>query len=121
RVEEVAASMHTEWGTISMAPGDIYTIAGTGSAGFSGDSGLASSAKLNSPLGLALDGSFNLYVADSLNNRIREISASTGDISEFAGNGLALPVTGNGGPAAGAGLNGPYGMASDAQGDVFIA
>ncbi len=120
RIEELARSLHTEWG-ISMAPNAIYTIAGTGSQGFSGDGGLSTSAKLNSPLGLALDGSFNLFVADSGNNRIREVSASTSDISEYAGNGKSLTTVGNGAPATTAGLNQPRGSAADAQGDIFIA
>ncbi len=120
RIEEVAKTLHTEW-TISMSPGDIYTIAGTGSAGLSGDGGAAVSAKLSSPEAAVLDASLNLFVADSGNNRVREVSASTADISEYAGDGQSLAIEGDGGPATAAGLNGPFGVAADASGDLFVA
>jgi len=120
RVEEVARSAHAEWG-ISMTVNAIYTIAGTGNGFFYGDGGLATSAALHAPMTVALDGSFNLYIADGSNLRVREISAATGDISTFAGDGYTLYNNGNGGPAVTAGLHTPSGVASDAMGDVFIA
>ncbi len=55
----------------------MTTIAGTGTAGYSGDGGTASSASLNNPLGIALDSSGNMYIADSNNNIIRKISVSS--------------------------------------------
>ncbi len=65
----------------------ISTYAGTGSAGYSGDGGAAAAAQLNLPLGIAFDSSGNLYIADSVNYRIRKISGGT--ISTVAGNGTA--------------------------------
>ncbi len=122
RIEEVAKTGHTEWGIV-MTQNDIYTIAGsaTGSDGFSGDGGSAISAKLTDPLAVAMDGSFNMYVADSSNNRIREVAASNGNIATYAGTGAEIPQEGDGGPAATAALNSPQGEAFDADGDVFIA
>jgi YD repeat-containing protein len=122
RIEEVAKTGHTEWGIV-MTQNAIYTIAGsaTGSGGFTGDGGSAISATLGGPLAVAMDGSFNLYIADSRNNRIREVSASSGNISTYAGTGTEIPQEGNLGPAATAALNTPQGEAFDADGDVFIA
>jgi RHS repeat-associated protein len=120
RVQEVARATHTEWG-IAMTANDIYTIAGNGSRNFSGDGGPALSATFNNPVGLELDSSFDLYVLDAGNNRIREVNASTTTVSEFAGDGGAIANDGNRGPAITAGLSQPYGAAADAQGDIFIA
>lgn len=75
---------------------NIYTIAGTGTSGFSGDGGFAVSAKLYYPAEIALDASGNVYVNDYTNRRIRKINISTGYISTVAGNGLA-GYTGDGG------------------------
>jgi trimeric autotransporter adhesin len=96
----------------------ITTIAGTGVAGFSGDGSGADKAQLNSPTGVAVDGSGNVYIADSLNLRIRKIAAST--ISTVAGNGV-LSFSGDNGQATAAQLNGPQGVAVDAGGTVYIA
>ncbi len=122
RIEEVAKTGHTEWGIV-MTQNDIYTIAGsaTGGSGFSGDGGSAISAKLTDPLAVAMDGSFNMYVADFSNNRIREVTASNGNIATYAGTGAEIPQEGDQGPAATAALNSPQGEAFDADGDVFIA
>jgi trimeric autotransporter adhesin len=122
RIQEVAATSHTEFGQ-SMSQGDVYTIAGssTGTAGFSGDGGTATSALLDEPVGVALDSSGNLYIADSANERIREVSASTADISTIAGSGLTLATNGNGGPATLAALNSPMQEAFDSRGDTYIA
>ena len=65
----------------------ITTVAGNGTAGFSGDGGTATSAQLNGPIFVALDASQNLYISDTLNNRIRKVSG--GKISTFAGKGGA--------------------------------
>ena len=66
RIQEVAYSNHTEFG-ISMTAGDIYTIAGssTGSGGYSGNGGAATSALLDYPEQITLDNSFDLYIADT--------------------------------------------------------
>jgi hypothetical protein len=122
RVQEAAGTTHTEWGT-AMTAGDIYTIAGSaaGTAGFSGNGGAAASALLTGPAQAALDGSGNLYITDAGNNRVREVAVSAGTITGFAGNGGTLAQDGNGGPATGAGLSFPAGLASDAAGNVYIA
>ena len=96
----------------------ITTIAGTGVAGFTGDGGPATSAELNSPYGVAVDGSSNVYVADGYNNRIRKINPS-GIITTFAGNG-AYRFSGDGGPATGAELDVPACVAMDGSGNILI-
>ena len=70
---------------LDASTGVLTLIAGTGTAGFSGDGGPASSAQLNSPGGVAVDGSGNVYIADSGNSRIRKVSS--GVITTVAGNG----------------------------------
>ncbi len=99
--------------------GAVGIVAGIGSAGYSGDGGLAISAALNFPAGLSVDASGNIYAADILNNCIRKIAAATGIITTIAGNGTA-GFTGDGGPAAGALLNGPSTAFVDAAGNIFI-
>lgn len=94
-------------------------IAGVGSAGFSGDGGAATSAKLNTPMGVAVDSIGNVYVADTSNNRIRKIDTS-GVISTFAGTG-ANNFSGDNGAATAATFRAPYGVAVDSAGNVFIA
>ena len=98
----------------------INTIAGNGTAGFGGDGGLASSAELNGPSGVAVDSGDNLYIADPGNNRIRKVAAGSGVITTIAGNGSA-GYSGDNGPAAGAELNLPGGVAIDSAGSVYIA
>ncbi len=100
--------------------GIITTVAGNGSAGFSGDSGPATSAKLYEPNGVAVDAAGDIYIADSLNQRIRLVTAATGIITTLAGNGTE-GHSGDGGPATSAALNGPVGVASDTAGTVYIA
>ena len=100
--------------------GDIYTVAGTGAAGYSGDGGLATNAKINYPGGVAVDGSGNIYVADYSNNRIRKVTASTGIITTVAGNGTA-GYNGDAQLATSAELNQPWGVAVDGSGNIYIA
>jgi hypothetical protein len=71
-----------------MTAGDIYTVAGSsiGTSGDSGDGGAATSALLDYPYAVAVDSSGDLYIADTDNNQVREVSASTGDIATVAGN-----------------------------------
>ncbi len=76
RVRVVASSDGSYYGQ-PMTSGDIYTIAGTGAQGFSGDGGQATSATLHYPQGVTVDGSGNVLVTDSGNNRVRMISGST--------------------------------------------
>ncbi|HEY2384676.1 MAG TPA: hypothetical protein VGK48_26165, partial [Terriglobia bacterium] len=99
--------------------GIISTVAGTGTAGYSGDGGAAVAAQLSSPVNIALDGSGNLYIADTTNARIRMVNGS-GVITTIAGNGIA-GNTGDGGPAASAELNQPEGIVADSSGNLFIA
>ena len=101
------------------ASGIITTVAGTGVRGSTGDGGPATRAQLNVPLGIALDGAGNIYVAECLNPRIRRISAA-GVITTVAGNG-ASGYGGDGGPAVNAQLACPHGIAVDASGTLYIA
>ncbi len=122
RIQEVASTRHTERG-VSMTQYDIYTIAGSssGTAGFSGDGGVATSALLDNPGQVAFDGSINMYIPDTGNNREREVSESSGDISEFAGDGQTLASMGDNGPAVDGELFSPAAQAEDALGDIYIA
>jgi trimeric autotransporter adhesin len=97
----------------------ITTISGNGTAGFSGDNGVATDAAMNWPIGGSIDSHGNIYIADLHNNRIRKISAS-GIITTIAGNG-APGYSGDGGPATAAELNDPYGAAVDGGGNIYIA
>jgi trimeric autotransporter adhesin len=105
--------------------GDISTIAGTGTLGYSGDSGAATSAEIADPYGVAIDSSGNVYIADYLNARIRKVTASTGDISTIAGGGTvcggAADAAGDGCAATNATLNSPLGVAVDSAGNIYIA
>ena len=98
----------------------ITTVAGNGTVGFSGDGGLATSAEFYYPTGVAVDSSGNLFIADINNNRVREVTASTKDISTYAGNGNQ-GYSGDGGAATGAALYWPSDVAVDANDDVYIA
>ncbi len=100
------------------AAGIISTVAGTGTAGSSGDGGAATSAQLNSPAGVAIDSAGNLLIADTGNNLVRRVAQ--GVITTIAGNRKA-GYAGDGGPAKSAMLSAPYGLAVDAQNNVFIA
>jgi len=99
--------------------GTISTFAGTGGIGNTGDEGEAAKAVLDHPIGLALDSSGQLYIADTGNNRVRVVGAD-GKINAFAGTGTA-GSTGDGGPAKEALLNRPQGIFVDAGGVVYIA
>jgi len=98
--------------------GIITTVAGTNGSGFSGDGDMAIIARLNSPSGVAVDASGNLFIADSYNNRIRKVDTS-GIITTVAGtNGAGY--SGDGGAATNASLNDPSGVAVDASGNLFV-
>jgi trimeric autotransporter adhesin len=99
--------------------GNLTRVAGNSRAGFSGDGGLATQAQLNTPAGLALDSSGDIFVADSGNNRVREITAN-GMITTIAGNG-SPGFLGDGFAAVGAELLSPSGVAVDGSGNVYIA
>ena len=108
--------------------GTISTIAGTSIAGYGGDydpnstadqNGDATIAWLSQPIGLAFDAAGNLYIADSLNSRIRKINTA-GIITTLAGNGVYGSM-GDGGPATSAALYNPQGIALDSAGNLYIA
>jgi hypothetical protein len=105
---------------VTAATGIITAYAGTGTAGYSGDGGAATAAKLSQPQGLALASNGDLSVADTGNNVVRVIRASTGVITTFAGTGTA-GYTGDGGAATAARLQGPQAISLDAQGNLLIA
>jgi len=97
----------------------ISTIAGTGSAGYSGNNGPATSAAVNHPAGLDVDSSGNVYFSDYGNNRVRKITALTGIISTYAGTG-SVGYSGDGGVASSAALNNPCGLSLDSTGNMYI-
>lgn len=103
-----------------MAENIITTAVGTGEKGFAGDGGPAEAALLNGPFDVAFDAAGNLYFSDTFNNRIRRVDARSGVISTVAGNG-DKGYSGDGGPAAAASLNEPYGIVLGRAGDIFVA
>ena len=107
---------------VSIPSGDLAIVAGTlNTPGFSGDTGAAISAKLNTPRGIALDTSGNLYICDYQNNRIRKVVASTGIITTVVGTGTS-GHTGDGGPALSAEIENPFFAACfDTLGNFYFA
>jgi sugar lactone lactonase YvrE len=109
RIRKISASTHK-----------ISTVAGNNGTGYNGDNILADSAKLNTPVAVAVDDSGNVYIADKLNNRIRKVTALTGLISTIAGTGVA-GYNGDGILADSAKIYFPSGVAVDASRNVYIA
>ena len=120
---------------VAFGPGTITTVAGNGGcavqdangACYSGDGGPATSAELSQPRGVAVDGAGNLYIVDTDNQRIRKVTPG-GTVTTVAGNGSCTVQDangscygGDGGPATSAELNGPYGVAVDGGGNLYIA
>ncbi|MGA3213617.1 MAG: hypothetical protein ABSD20_20120, partial [Terriglobales bacterium] len=110
---------------VSALTSTITTVAGVDPnpsthCGYSGDGGAATSAELNLPQGIAVDKAGNIYIADTVNQRIRKVTASTGIITTVAGNG-SEGFSGDDGPATSAELNFPGGVAVNSAGDLFIA
>ncbi len=102
--------------------GIISTVAGNGTAGYTGDNGPAISAELfptGSVTGLAVDSAGNLYISDGFNNVVRKVN-SAGIITTVAGNGNG-GFLGDGGPATSAQLSFPAGIAVDSAGNLYIA
>jgi len=95
--------------------GNVITVAGTGTAGYK--DGAAASAQFNGPEGMVFDASGNLYVADGHNNVIRKINIASATVSTYAGTG-AVGFTN--GVIASATFNSPYGMATDASGNIYV-
>jgi uncharacterized protein (TIGR03437 family) len=106
---------------LRVAPGAdaVATVAGNGSAGDAGDGGMAALAQLNQPSTCAVDTAGNLFIADTLNNRIRQVTPA-GAITTVAGSGVE-GFGGDGQPATSALLGEPAGVAVTDDGDIFIA
>ena len=139
RVREVACVAKTSGGgTCSPPPGEltgfIYTVVGTGTQGYNGDNQAATSAYVDSPDGIATDSSGDLYIADTLNFRVREVPCQnrnvacappTGDTAGFiytiAGNGSPVTLYGTNVPANNVELNFPSSAISDSSGNIYIA
>jgi hypothetical protein len=129
RIRVVAATTGTFYGQ-AMTAGDIYTVAGTGAAGFAGDGGPATSAEMRDPLGISIGPSGNLLIADTGNNRVRLVAATSGsyfgqavtggDITTVAGTGTA-GFRGDSGQAAAAELSSPQATGVDGSGNLLIA
>ncbi len=98
--------------------GVITTVAGNGTSGFSGDGGPATSAAFNGPMGVVVDPTANLYIADEGNNRIRQVSG--GVVTSIAGDG-AHGFSGDNSQATNAELSWPAGVAVDSAGNIYIA
>ena len=123
----------------SLSPSTLFiisTVAGTGTASYSGDGGAATSAALNDPIGLTFDAAGNsylflrkihlltqgflllgdLYIADTYNNRIRKVTITTGIITTIAGSTTSVGYGGDNGQATSAALYYPVGVALDSSG-----
>lgn len=105
---------------IDIATNKIFTVAGNGTQGFSGDGGPATAAQFNEPRGLAVDKEGNIYITDYYNNRIRKVEAATGLITTVVGNGEQKHA-GDGGPAVNASIYNPNDIAIDDEGNLYIA
>jgi trimeric autotransporter adhesin len=133
-----SAILGTPWGIVLDSAGDLYvadvynnrvrkiaaggtitTVAGNGLLSYSGDGGAAAKAQLDEPQGVATDAAGNIYVADTVNQRVRKISPG-GVINTIAGNGTA-GFGGDGGPGTSAQLNNPVALAVDGSGNLYIA
>jgi len=99
--------------------GVLTRVAGSARFGYSGDGGPATGAELSDARALAVDTGGSLYIADKSNNVIRKVAAD-GTITTVAGNGTA-GYSGDGGPATGAQLDSPSGVAADSGGNLYIA
>lgn len=118
----VAAALLAPWADgasvhAAYVVGNIYTVAGTGVRGFSGDNGPAVLAQLRNTTGVAVDAAGNLYIVDG-NQRVRKVAVD-GTITTIAGTGIA-GYSGDNGPAAAAQLNNPFEVAVDDFGNVYI-
>jgi hypothetical protein len=129
RIRVVAATTGTFYGK-QMTGGDIYTVAGNGTSGFSGDGGRATQAELNAPESVVPDHAGNLVIADTGNGRVRVVATATGtfygramtkgDIYTVAGNGTT-GFAGDGGPATGAEFHLAVAVAVDGAGNIAVA
>ena len=118
RIREVTAAT----GIITTVAGDGFVNA-NGTGGYNGDGIAATSAELNFPFAVAFDAAGNMYIPDSMNNRVREVKEANGQISTIAGTGTAAATACNTAPqnATQAVVWSPEGVAVDAAGNVYIA
>ena len=129
RIRVVAATTGTFYGK-AMTAGDIYTVAGNGTAGFAGDGGRATKAELNGPGSVVPGPAGNLVIADTGGGRVRVVAVTTGtfygqamtkgDIYTVAGNGT-IGFAGDGGPAASAEFHNADSVAVDGAGNIAVA
>lgn len=119
RVRKVEFDCPAE-GSCDYLTSTVSTIAGTGVAGFEGNGGPAVDALLNNPEDLELGPDGKLYFADTNNNAIRRIDLTTGVIELVVGTGVE-GYSGDGGPAVSSRLNRPFGIAFDAEGDLYVS
>jgi sugar lactone lactonase YvrE/predicted secreted protein len=137
--QATAAQLNSPWGVVVGQDGSVYvadlfnnrvrkvlksgtisTVAGTGTKAFSGDDGPGIAAELAQPTALAMDPAGDLFIADSDNNRVREVSATSGNIVTLSGTD-SEQFSGDGGPANMASLYGPDALFFDAKGTLFVA
>lgn len=104
---------------VAAATGVIQTVAGTGAAGYSGDGGQATAAKLNNPTSVAVEANGTFFITDTTNERVRQVLPN-GVIRTIAGNGLS-GFAGDGGPASSARLARPWGVTLDSAGNIYFA
>jgi uncharacterized repeat protein (TIGR01451 family) len=116
----IADSNNNRIRRVDAVTGAVTTVAGNGVSSYQGDGGSAILAALYNPTAVAVDGSGNLFIADTYNNRVRRVNAATGVISTVAGNGNTS-FSGDTGLATAASLYSPQGLALDSQGNLFIA
>lgn len=109
-----------EWFDDDYQDGVVTTIAGTGEAGFSGDGGPASEARIDFPQDMELGPDGKIYFADTNNHRVRTIDLATGIIETVAGRGTE-GYSGDGGPALDAELNRPFGIAFNLEGQLYVS
>jgi protein gp37 len=125
-IREVPFANGTNY-TVTMIAGDIYTIAGNGFLSFGGDGAIATNAELDAPfaptsaIGIATDTAGNLFIADTSNDVIREVTVADGFIHTIVGAAGFDAFSGDGGPAASAHINNPNGVFVDSHNNIFIA